>query len=41
MPPKSLATDAEVVEFVRETAGAIGYIDASTPREGVKVLSIE
>src|ERR1039458_3905583 len=37
--PKSLDTDAAVVEFVAHNAGAIGYIGKSTPHEGVKVLT--
>ncbi len=41
MPPKSFATEEEIVEFVRTSQGAVGYIDASTPREGVKVLSVK
>jgi len=41
MPPRSFATEEEVVGFVRASPGAIGYIDASTPHEGVKVLEIE
>ena len=40
-PPKSFATEEEVVEFVRTSSGAIGYIDSSTSHEGVKALSIE
>jgi ABC-type phosphate transport system substrate-binding protein len=38
--PKSLDTDAAVVEFVAHNAGAIGYIGRSTPHEGVKVLTV-
>jgi hypothetical protein len=41
MPPKSFATEEEVVGFVRSSRGAVGYIDSSTPHEGVKVLSIQ
>jgi len=41
MPPKSFATEEEIVAFVRESRGAVGYIDPSTPHEGVKVLSIQ
>jgi len=40
-PPKSFATEEEIVEFVRASPGGVGYIDASTPHEGVKVLSIQ
>jgi hypothetical protein len=38
--PKSLDTDAAVVEFVAHNAGAIGYISKATPHEGVKVLAV-
>jgi ABC-type phosphate transport system substrate-binding protein len=38
--PKSLDTDAAVVEFVAHNAGAIGYIGKATPHEGVKVLTV-
>jgi hypothetical protein len=39
--PKSLDTDAAVVEFVAHNAGAIGYIGKASPHEGVKVLSVK
>jgi ABC-type phosphate transport system substrate-binding protein len=38
--PKSLETDAAVVEFVAHNAGAIGYIGKATPHEGVRVLVV-
>jgi ABC-type phosphate transport system substrate-binding protein len=38
--PKSLDSDAAVVEFVAHTAGAIGYISKATPHDGVKVLTV-
>jgi ABC-type phosphate transport system substrate-binding protein len=38
--PKSLDTDAAVVEFVAHNAGAIGYISKVTPHDGVKVLAV-
>ena len=38
--PKSLETDAAVVEFVAHNNGAIGYIGKATPHEGVKVLAV-
>ncbi len=41
MPPKCFAAEKEIVEFVRSSRGAVGYIDASTPHEDVKVLSIQ
>ena len=39
--PKSLDTDAAVVEFVAHNAGAIGYIGKASPHEGVKVLTVK
>jgi hypothetical protein len=38
--PKSLDSEAAVVEFVARTPGAIGYISKATPHEGVKVLTV-
>ena len=38
--PKSLETDAAVVDFVAHNAGAIGYIGKASPHEGVKVLVV-
>jgi ABC-type phosphate transport system substrate-binding protein len=39
-PPLVKGSDQEVVEFVRATAGAIGYVSEAYPTEGVKVLSL-
>jgi ABC-type phosphate transport system substrate-binding protein len=38
--PKSLDSEAAVVEFVAHNPGAIGYIGKGTAHEGVKVLSV-
>jgi ABC-type phosphate transport system substrate-binding protein len=38
--PKSLDSEAAIVEFVAHNAGAIGYIGKATPHEGVKVLTV-
>jgi ABC-type phosphate transport system substrate-binding protein len=38
--PRTLDSEAAVVEYVARTPGAIGYIAKSTPHEGVKVLSV-
>lgn len=38
--PKALSPDSEIVSYVAQTNGAIGYIDANTPADGVKVLDI-
>ncbi len=40
-PPKALASNEEIVQFVKANKGAIGYVDSATPREGVKVLPID
>jgi hypothetical protein len=39
--PKSLDTEAAVVEYVAHNPGAVGYIGKATPHEGVKVLSVK
>jgi hypothetical protein len=38
--PKSLDSEAAMVEYVARNAGAIGYISKATPHEGVKVLAV-
>lgn len=38
LPPLVQASDQAVLGFVRNVPGAIGYIDASQPATGVKVL---
>jgi ABC-type phosphate transport system substrate-binding protein len=38
--PKTLDTDAAVVEYVARTPGAIGYIGKGSPHEGVKTLMV-
>jgi ABC-type phosphate transport system substrate-binding protein len=38
--PKSVDSEAAVVDYVAHTPGAIGYIRAATPHEGVKVLAV-
>lgn len=40
-PPKSFATEAEVVAFVKETPGAVGYVSPGTATGGVKVFAVE
>jgi ABC-type phosphate transport system substrate-binding protein len=39
--PKMFASDAEVVAYVRNTKGAIGYVSAGAITEGVKVLDVK
>ena len=38
--PKQLNADADVVSYVARTRGAIGYVSATSPTEGVRVLSV-
>jgi ABC-type phosphate transport system substrate-binding protein len=38
--PKSLDSEAALVEYVAHNAGAIGYISKATPHDSVKVLAI-
>jgi ABC-type phosphate transport system substrate-binding protein len=40
MPPPVKRSDAEVLEFVRQTPGALGYVSAEASLEGVKVVSL-
>jgi len=39
--PKMLGADAEVVTYVAETKGAIGYVSAGISAEGVKTLEVK
>lgn len=39
--PKTLAADAEVVAYVAKTKGAIGYVSAEAPADGVKTLELK
>lgn len=40
VPPTERRSDAEIVEYVRTTPGAIGYVSDQTPVQGVKVLAL-
>ena len=40
VPPPEKSTDADVVAFVRETPGAVGYIWTGADAPGVKVVAI-
>ena len=40
-PLKSLADEADVVEFVRTTPGGIGYINSETPHDDVKTMKVQ
>lgn len=39
-PPPSVATDREVLAFVRLKRGAIGYVSSAASLQGVKVVTI-
>lgn len=40
-PPPSKSSDAAVVEFVKSTPGAIGYVSEGAATDGVKVLKVK
>ena len=39
-PPTVKQSDDAVLEFVRNTPGAVGYVSAATPLSGVKAISV-
>jgi hypothetical protein len=39
--PKICATDAEVIEYVAKTKGAIGYVSAAASAPGTKTLDLK
>jgi hypothetical protein len=38
VPPRELATSADIIRFVTSTPGAVGYIDESDVKPGLSVL---
>jgi len=40
VPPPERSNDADIVAFVRDTPGAIGYVGAGVDLSGVKVVAI-
>jgi ABC-type phosphate transport system substrate-binding protein len=38
--PNDFASEAEMAAFVAKTVGAVGYIDETTPHDGVKVIAV-
>ena len=40
VPPSVKRSDDEVLEFVRQTPGAVGYVSMNPPLSGVKVLAL-
>jgi ABC-type phosphate transport system substrate-binding protein len=41
VPPVEKDSDADVVAFVRNTPGAVGYVAAATPADGVHVIDVD
>lgn len=39
--PKTVESEAAMVEYVSHTPGAVGYVSKSTPHDGVKVLAVK
>jgi ABC-type phosphate transport system substrate-binding protein len=39
--PKMLASEAEMVEYVANTKGAVGYVSAGASTDGVKILEVK
>jgi len=39
--PKSVDSDAAMVDYVAHTPGAVGYIGKSAPHDGVKVIEVK
>jgi len=39
--PKALASDDEMVRYVAKTKGAVGYVSATAPVTGVKIVAIK
>ncbi len=40
-PPQRLDTEAELIQYVAETEGAIGYMNSTTTAENVKILEVQ
>ena len=40
-PSKSFNSDADVINFVKQNKGAIGYVNEASVTDGVKVISID
>jgi ABC-type phosphate transport system substrate-binding protein len=40
-PPRQFDTQQELLDYVANTAGAIGYVDAETPVEHVTIIEVQ
>jgi ABC-type phosphate transport system substrate-binding protein len=41
VPPVEMKSDAEVIAFVRTSAGAVGYVSEAAPTDGVRVVPLQ
>lgn len=41
LPPRSFATETELLFFVAQTPGAVGYVSEGTDTPGVKVIAVD
>mgnify|MGYP001824419040 CR=1 FL=1 len=41
VPPKSFASESEIVNYVKATPGAVGYVSPGTDAAGVKILIVD
>ncbi len=41
IPPRSFSADTDIVKFVSETKGAIGYVSSGTSLSGAKSLTVQ
>ena len=40
VPPRIVKSDAEMLQFVRDTPGAVGYVSEDVPLAGVKPIAV-
>ena len=41
VPPPELATDADVIKYVTEHAGGVGYVSSASALTGVKIVEVK
>ena len=41
LPPKSFNTEADLVDYVSATEGAVGYISSDTPHSTLQLITVE
>ena len=40
-PPKSFASDSELVQYIAQTDGAVGYVSSNEGLDNVKIITVE